>query len=369
MNAIVRDFDGASSINAFGWLQRNAPQRFDRNGMDGLADFLRSRSSHAMTKVIENRDLKMAVNPNPQRRDDLNQLVAVVDGQPVGFSHWSFGQLAQLAKAPANYLRTLPAPLVKDNLEYSLQFNREIEDVKAYYDGEQLRAITGPGYGRVDDFEVVEAVQSILDESRWEPATGHMGLSVTDRSLQMFMIDKANPVEVGRTVRGETDVLYRGLRITNSELGHSALNIEGFLFRSYCLNGVIFGMKEAHSITVRHSKNAPVRWAREVQPAIEAYAAQDGSTLVQQVERLKLTQVVSDDDRAIDWLNNRGLSRSQARNVLEIVENEEGEKARSAWSMVQGITALARSISAPEERGDMERIAGAIWTRGVKELA
>src|SRR4051812_16566283 len=44
-------------------------------------------------------------------------LVRSPDGQAVAFTNWSFGQLASLIGAPASYLRKLPAPLARVNLE------------------------------------------------------------------------------------------------------------------------------------------------------------------------------------------------------------------------------------------------------------
>ena len=243
---------------------------------------------------------------------------------------------------------------------------REIEAVNSFqtfFDGENLRAVTGPNYGRVHDWEVAEAVSTILDSSRWVPAEDHMGFSITDRALHMFFIDKDNPIVVGKTRNGDDDVVYRGLRIANSELGYSSLSLEGFLFRSYCKNGMIFGMHEAHKITVRHSKNAPIRWAREVQPAIEAYVNEDGSKLVDQVEKTKQTVVAQDDQKAIDFLNNRGLSRTLARDAMERVMNEEGTHMRTAWDMVQGVTAVARDYKVAEDRVDLEKTAGAIFVK------
>ena len=347
--------------NPFGWLQRQAPTRYEDRA--GLIAALKDRSERAHSQVIENAQVELLHNPNIQTKDDANQLLFAINGNAVGMTHWSFGQLAQLAKAPAAYLRSLPAPYVKDCLEYGLRHVREVEDIKPYFDGHELRAVTGPGYGRVDDYLVAEAVASILDDNRWVPADEHMGFSVTDRSLQMFMIDKENPVVVGKTRNGDDDVMYRGLRIFNSELGYSSLGIEGFLFRSYCLNGCIFGMQEAHTITVRHSKNAPYRWAREVQPALEAYASEDGSKLVDQVTNLKQSLVAHDDDKAVAFLNNRGMSRSMARQAIERVEVEEGSHARTAWDLVQGVTAVARDIHVAEDRADLERMAGNIWSK------
>lgn len=365
MNIVPNTIEGevietvAEAPDALGWLQHRGAKRYD--DMTDLGDFLRERSAKARTSTIANRQIELLSHPEPQSRDDMNQLLVSVDGNVTGMTHWSFGQLAGLAKAPAAYLRTLPAALVKDNIEFSLRINREVEEVKAYYDGTELRAITGPSYGRVDDYEVVDAVQSILDTGRWKPAEKHMGLSVTDRSLQMFLIDENNPIEVGRA-RNVGDIMYRGLRISNSELGYSSLRVEAFLFRLACLNGMVMPMAEG-DIMVRHSKNAPYRWAREVQPAVERYAAQDGAKLIEQVEAVKSEIVARSDEDAVNWLRKRGLNAAQSKLAIKRIEQEENTRARSAWDMIQGITSIARDIGTAEDRADMEKLAGSIWTK------
>ena len=99
---------------------------------------------------------------------------------PSAPTHWSFGQLASLVGAPSTYLRQLPAPLAAINLQYGLTAHRaeqvktlEIEDGRV-----ELRAVTGPDYGRIYDHELVEAVRRIAGngtgDTRWKvPGLGH----------------------------------------------------------------------------------------------------------------------------------------------------------------------------------------------------
>jgi hypothetical protein len=361
-NSQYSDITPVKQPDPFGWLQKRAAKRLD--SIPELTDFLKDRSAQADTRLIDNRAISLVPGtPDRDNPDSMNELLMDIDGQRIGMTHWSFGQLSGLAKAPAAYLRTLPALLVRDNIEYSLKFNREVEQVKPYFDGTELRSINGPSYGRVDDFEVSEAVDAILDTGRWEPAEAHMGLSVTDQSLNMFLIDKSNPIQVGRTRDGNDDIMYRGLRVINSELGYSSLSIQAFTFRSYCLNGCIFGIQDGHDLNIRHSKSAPTRWMREVQPAIEAYANEDGSKLVDHVERVQEQIVARDNDAAVEWLQGRGLSKSLANSAVEHVQEEEGHNPRSVWDMIQGVTAHARSVSDVEQRADLERVAGKWWSK------
>lgn len=344
--------------DALGWLQHRAAKRYDT--LENLEQVLRDRSAAASTATIKNKEIELYSHPDPQSRDDANKLLVGVNGEVTGFTHHSFNQIAGLAKAPSSYMRTLPAPLVKDNIEWGLRYNRDVEEVKAYYDGAELRALTGPDYGRVDDWQVVEAINKILDTGRWKPAQKHMGLSVTDRSLQLFLVDEANPIDVDSKVG---DIMYKGLRIFNSELGYCRLGIEEFLFRLRCLNGMIIP-ESVGNVNIRHTKNAPYRWAREVQPAIEAYVNEDASLLVHQVERAKEAVLARDEEKAVEWLRNRAkLSVPQSREVLRRIADEEGSNRFTAWNAVNGITSLARDVTTAEDRADLERVAGRIFER------
>ncbi len=342
-----------------GWIQRRNDTRL--TNFDELIPYLRDRTSHARASTIPSKAVQVMAHPNPQTMDQLNELAVVVDGVPLDFTHHAFGQIAQLGKAPPAFLRTLPGSLVADTLDYSLKYNREVEDVKLYHDEHQLRAATGPNYGRVADVAIAEALSTVLDTGRWEPAQKHMGLSVTDRSLNMFLIDVQNPVEVGSTMNGDPDVIHRGLRIVNSEVGAAALKLEAFTFRGYCLNGMIFGMQGANAVNIRHTSGAPARWAREIQPAIARYAGQDGMTLVDAVNKAKETVVARDNEQALEWLRKRKLTGAQARHAIERIQTEENAHPRTLWHMAQGVTAIARDIPHADDRVELERIGGRIF--------
>jgi succinate dehydrogenase flavin-adding protein (antitoxin of CptAB toxin-antitoxin module) len=163
-------------------------------------------------------------------------------------------------------------------------------------------------------------------------------------------------------------VYYRGLRLRNSEVGAAGLSASGFLFRDYCLNGLIFGLSDEFAFNIRHSKNAPARWMRELQPAIEHYAKSSGSTLQAAIERTQEAVVAQDNDEMVAWLNNRTLSRKRAREVIEAVEREEGHPCRTVWDAAQGLTALARKAHSVDDRSDLEVLAGK-WMSKVADLA
>jgi len=92
----------------------------------------------------------------------------------VGAARCAVGQLSSLVGAPAAYWRQLPGPLAGINLQYGLT-NLRAEQIKTMEvsDGRtELRAVTGPDYGRIYDHELVSAVQRIAGngtgDTRWK---------------------------------------------------------------------------------------------------------------------------------------------------------------------------------------------------------
>ena len=168
-------------------------------------------------------------------RDDAERLTLALpcSEAPVVPTHWNFGQLASLAGAPAAYLRGLPAPLAGINLQYGLTSHRDeqVKTLEIENGRVELRAVTGPDYGRIYDHELVTAVQRIAGngtgDTRWKVpgvldwSTGIYNprvditqdtttLYASDRDVFLFLVDDLNPIEAGRLPDGSPDLYFRG---------------------------------------------------------------------------------------------------------------------------------------------------------------
>lgn len=127
------------------WFSRPADERF--LSLSELLASVRGRAERSRTRTVESAAIRVEAT-----RDNTDRLALILPGSetPVAPTHWSFSQLAALVGAPAAYLRQLPAPLAGINLQYGLTAHRA-EQVKTLEvnDGRvELRAITGPDYGR-----------------------------------------------------------------------------------------------------------------------------------------------------------------------------------------------------------------------------
>jgi hypothetical protein len=151
------------------WFNRPNDERF--LSLDDLWARVEAPSESSTTRIVEAAAIHVEA-----KRDDPEKLDLILPraDSPVASTHWSFGQLASMVGAPAAYLRQLPAPLAGINLQYGLSSHRP-EQIKALEieDGRvELRAATGPDYGRIFDHELVEAVQCIAGngtgDTRWK---------------------------------------------------------------------------------------------------------------------------------------------------------------------------------------------------------
>jgi hypothetical protein len=355
------------------WIARPADQRF--LNLSDLREFCfdryrRSTETRTETKKIE------FIAPETQTLDNMHKLgVGLPNGEEVAPSHWSFGQVCRLAKAPQSYLSTLPSALVADNLNFSLRYSREVESVKLYHDSASLMAATGPDYGRIFDYELVEAVQNIAGngtgDQRWKiPGMLDWGtmkynpdhpvskdtttLYASDRDVYIFLVDDRNPIEVGKLPNGDPDYLFRGFYCKNSEFGNGLLVVSTFYLRGICCNRLMWGVEGFQQVEMIHSKMAPSRFIEQIRPALVSYAESSSVTLVDAVAKCKAAQVVANKEEGLEWLNNRGLTRKRALAVWETVMREEQHEPRSVWDMAQGITAEARREINTDTRMELE---------------
>src|SRR5690606_31261435 len=314
-----------------------------------------------------------ASRDNPER---LGLVLAGTDA-PVAPTHWSFGQLASLVGAPAAYLRQLPAPLARINLQYGLTNHRaeQIKTMEVANGRTELRAVTGPDYGRIYDHELVSAVQRIAGngtgDTRWKVpgvldwSTGIYNprvdvtketttLYASDRDVFLFLVDDLNPIEAGLLPDGSPDLYFRGFYCWNSEVGAKTLGIASFYLRAVCQNRNLWGVEDFQEIKIRHSKYAASRFAHEAAPALTRFANSSPQGFVNGIKAARHQIVARTDEDRDDFLRKRGFSRPESAKIIEKVLLEEGRPPESIFDFVQGITRLARDKTQQDARLDME---------------
>lgn len=358
------------------WFSRPDDQRF--LNLADLRDHVAKRSEPAVQTIVDVTDVRVKASMSDSEKMSLE-----FHGMEVEPTHWSFGQLATLAGAPAGYMRKLPSTLAGINLQWGLA-NLRAENAKMYYTEDQLLAATGVEYGRVKDIELVDAVRRIAGngtgDTNWkipgmldwstsmynpfvDPTKDTTTLYASDRDVFMFLVDDTHPIEIGKLKNGDPDLVFRGFYTWNSEVGSKSLGISTFLLRGVCANRNIWGQTDKHSMSIRHSKHAPTRFIQEVQPALIEYSNQSTQGIVSSIMQAKQTIVARSDDDRQNFLRKQGFSAKQATTIINRVLEEEETKPESIWDFVNGITAAARNIKHTDDRIDMERIAGRLMEK------
>jgi len=354
------------------WFSRPDDERYLSLG--DLYAAVRGRAERATSRTVETRHLRVEAG-----REHPERLALLVPGQtqPIAPTHWSFGQLCSLVGVPSGYLRGLPAALAGINLQHGLLSHRgELIKTLETNDGRtELRAATGPDYGRIWDHELVGAVMRIagdgVGDTRWKvPGVldwstmihdPHVDVTketttlyASDRDVFLFLVDDTHPIEAGRLPNGDPDLYFRGFYCWNSEVGSKTLGMASFYLRAVCMNRNIWGAEGFQEISIRHSKFAARRFAHEAAPALKRFANSAATPFVNGIAAARQAVVARKDEDREAFLRKRGFSKTDTTRIIASVLDEEGHPPESIFDFVQGITAVARAKPHQDSRLELE---------------
>jgi hypothetical protein len=364
------------------WAKRPADQRF--LSLDEMAAKKRAIRENSVASVINNRQLKFIAHPaNPSKGITIEGSKGFYDP-----THYSFGQIASLAGAPAGYLRTLDPRLVADNLNYSLRYNRDVQEIgvlrtamtaESYDEIDastgaiehvELRAATGPNYGRVWDIDIIDMLRGKFGDGRSGQfrVPGEFGKDVpitrdnttlyaSDRDMFVFLCDEHNRVEMKNRRDGKGGSLARGFFVWNSEVGSSTLGAAFFLFDYVCMNRIVWGVQEFKEIRLRHTSGAPDRWMEGVVPVLQEYSNAAAGPIEETIRLAQEKKIESDLDA---FFKDRKFTNAEFAAAGEAHMREEGRPMETIWDAVTGVTAYAKTIKNQDDRVAVERKGGAL---------
>lgn len=360
------------------WSSRPADERF--TSLTELRRAVADQRERSVASVVSTR--KIEVQPHPA--DPIKGITIAGDHGLIDPTHWSFGQLAGLAGAPAGYLRKLPAPIVADAMNYGLRFGRDAEDVGLLRTEESvalgdegmghdlathtsLRAATGPRYGRVWNEQIVGALEQKFGDGVTGDfkVPGEFGVDVpitksnttiygSDRDIFVFLADEKNRIEMKDRRNGQGGSLARGFFVWNSEVGSQSIGAAFFLFDYVCMNRIVWGVQDFKEIRLRHTASAPDRWLEEISPVLMEYSEASAAPIEQTIREAQQKRVDDDLER---FLKSR-FTASESRAIQAAHEREEGRPIETIWDAVTGATAHAKTIEHQDARVDLERRGG-----------
>jgi Domain of unknown function (DUF932) len=341
---------GMSAVTAYTahreWATRPPDERYA--SVEALHEAARARRDRTMERDIETGEFRTEAAGT----DGL--AICESSGRMAGLTHWSFEQLATIAGAPPKYLRSLPAPITSDAINFGLRGHRRTQH-QLFVDRDApwtVHAITSSRYARVHHDELATRVLHLMAaHPSWSLPLGYKdgvygaervpsGAYLGDRDMFLFLVDG------NRDLDDPTDSthagLFRGFILRNSDVGAAALTLDLFLFRAVCANHVVWGFQHVAGFRRRHvGASIQDAWTTSldaVSAALDADPSVD-RTLLQRSITLELGPT---RDAVLDAVVQRlDLSRKQAAEAYTLAEQNE-TNPRSIWGYVQGLTRLSQ---------------------------
>jgi hypothetical protein len=241
---------------------------------------------------------------------------------------------------PIQYLRKCPSEVQAYNMNHWIKQEKN-EQLFVRFDGEEVRAIFTPRYQPIDNFEVLER----LDSLGYPPSTPvqchldseFMNLSILD-GKQTFSLngDKITP----------------GISVSNSEVGLACLSIAAFLLRLICTNGLI-AKTEVHA----SYKHVSLKVFKEFPQVLEKVSLE----LARKREQLRISTESPVDNPAATMEN---FNRQFQLNKAEKEAVEWGWSREAGYTMFSLVNAYTRASQfeglSAEESYRLQRTGGMI---------
>jgi len=379
------------------WASRPADQRFWT--IDEAYQFCKGYADVADERVIDFGKAELV-------NSGSNLALSLGDGSaPVTMTHWSFGQLARMAGAPAEYLRKLPVELASKCLESGLDNHfagRDDMGKSGLVHGGSvpvLRALTSDKYTRFWNHQVFERLGGLQSQG-WKvpparPGTmsgdnvriatekdcldvrmaglginpgdpiAPAGIYASDHDMFAFMVN-----EDYRIKDGSDGGLSRGFFVSNSEVGASALKLTLFYYRHVCSNHIVWGAENVLDIAVRHIGNVEGRFTVEIEGSVGKYLQESSAADEQRIKRAQSMILGTNSTDILDGifkLTNRkrrhglpeALNLEIVQTAIEEAEaNPEDGNPFSLWGFANGLTRVSQTFGYADRRTAIDAAAG-----------
>ena len=372
------------------WKSRPADERFF--DLPEMLEAARTVKKQAIEKPGVIGDLRV------EAADDQLVLVGKA-GIPAVVSNHAVGQLSAKVGAPAAYLRELPQTLAAQNVNHGLKAlaeSNENSESKLLFNVNGnivLRALTGPKYARVWDADLLEMVMNSLPPSWKTPRAWPAGIEgertrvagpddvmpgsiiklgdtiapagayLSDKNMFMFLIDTDAVID-----DGTGNPIFRGLIVSNSEVGDRSISMQVFDFSTVCGNHRILNAQSIVEFSHRHVGNVQDVVAGKFEVAFKHLSADsisDTEARIAAERRLVLgttkEEVVTAvlnfaKQKKLDRITNKLLDSAYDAAVLH---DQWYGNPRSLYGMVNGITEVSQVVARHvDERYAIDSAAG-----------
>lgn len=295
--------------------------------------------------MIQSKCADHPVRANEVRMD--NNLKLNFEGKQFPMSELAAGHLCGKLKMPSRYFTRLRDTghneLAADNINCWLEDNTKNLFLREY-DG-RIRGVLSGSYSVYDAPEILKTIDEVFDSRTFKLK----GSFINEERLHLRLVENEM-----LDIEGED--LFAGITLDSSDVGRSGLQVQFFIYKQVCTNGLVIAKSSAKLFKQKHIGITHDDFAAGLKEGLETfYQLKDSIT-----ESIKATAeipVSEDIDELLEEIQNKtNLSEEAATEVIEYMHTKYDN---TQWGMINGITEVAQKYTL-ERRIELETIAGSM---------
>lgn len=285
---------------------------------------------------------------------------------------FSWNQLAKHLKGRLTYWDLFPDTAIDSSsavdvscqaqINYLLH-NSKFEDKEMLIRGNDntglLRAYLGPRYGKINNLEVLQAVDDLAPDRNF--GLQAVGYAESRKGFYLTLADE-DDYDIGEP--GHPDIWRSGIRIINSEVGFRKLMIMCFFWRLLCVNGAVIIKLRGRPLSRKHTgsldHDTMINFLGDsintlLETKNDAYPA---------MKRAKSIMIPVDEENTVELYIHRTLTDNalpaSAIALVQAAYNEEPIPSR--YFIGQAMTRAAQLIEDEDIRHNLEVVGGQYLT-------
>jgi len=340
--------------------------------LNELAQKLTDQKSLKKDYVVESNNLRFYSNGSNQLHlNGKNKMGEEID-QVYDVNDVALNQITTkvgISKKYADKMLDGHKSLFNDNVNYWFENTPKPQMIRTL--DNQVRAVLSDKYKRVDNDMIAEQVLPILLDKEYDIKS----CAITDTKMYI----KASLPSLQREVN-KGDVVESGVIISNSEVGHGAVNVSPFIHRLVCMNGMVVNTSKLNSRHLTSSQSTiDGVWSILSDEAKEldsqallakvrdvVASTSDEMRFEEQVQMMSnASQIkIKKPKKVIELLENKfDLTKNEGESILEnLINRDDKQPMSNLWSVVNSITALGNTMDDYDRGTKMQEIGGRLLT-------
>ena len=340
--------------------------------LNALAQKLTDQKSLKKDYVVESNNLRFYSNGSNQLHlNGKNKMGEEID-KVFDVNDVALNQITTkvgISKKYADKMLDGHKSLFNDNVNYWFENTPKPQMIRTL--DNQVRAVLSDKYKRVDNDMIAEQVLPILLDKEYDIKS----CAITDTKMYI----KASLPSLQREVN-KGDVVESGVIISNSEVGHGAVNVSPFIHRLVCMNGMVVNTSKLNSRHLTSSQSTiDGVWSILSDEAKEldsqallakvrdvVASTSDEMRFEEQVQMMSnASQIkIKKPKKVIELLENKfDLTKNEGESILEnLINRDDKQPMSNLWSVVNSITALGNTMDDYDRGTKMQEIGGKLLT-------